>query len=629
MWIITLLAFLLVIFLIGYLCKEDFVSTLPLAGSGLIILLYIMGIIGSMNAIAPVAVCVLVVFVLAFLLMEGTGRRLFLSELKSFYINIPAITVIVGIITIFLLTCSHVATWWDDVNYWATDAKALYYLNGFTGKYGNVAPEFGDYPPAIQIVKWCFAKLCASSYKEGLSFGGYYVMNVVFGLPLLSRLKGKKFSFIPGFIVLVLLPGVVNDVWSHGACADVTMGLVYGSLLIAIFDYKEHNAGYYYTRIALFMSVLVLVKSVGFEWAICGAMLALVVTKIYADTFADLYGKKHWIYTIIAILTGASVQLSWWVYCLLNRRIAKLTSSGAHMAAGGYSIPDNAGHKAGLFAKGFSLCPMHTNHTFALDLSALTMLVILFAVIITLGVLKKISKSEFVTLLIYTVVTAIIGYGLIFISHITIFAGETQYETPEVMAISISRYAAPFTLGMLMLMIYIVLSRFESVKVMALVAVFVLITTDYTATYEAYFGYRDHVTKDLSDRDAMIDDGGREYASVVDGVNKLWGHRVLFFRNDTVIHWVKDTYINHEVAPVPTVYAGINPTTMSGQDIANKIKESHAEYLYMEDVSELEDGISIQELMSSFMTENEQFMYETIYGVATTDGNNIILKKVK
>ena len=74
------------------------------------------------------------------------------------------------ILLVYLLK-DKIALWWDDINYWAVDAKALYYNGGFAGKYGNVAPEFGDYPPGLQLFKW-FVMHLSSDFSEGFVVKG-------------------------------------------------------------------------------------------------------------------------------------------------------------------------------------------------------------------------------------------------------------------------------------------------------------------------------------------------------------------------------------------------------------------------------------------------------------------------
>ena len=46
---------------------------------------------------------------------------------------------LMGIVTIAV--SFKITTWWDDYNFWATDVKSLFYLNGFAAKYENIHPE--------------------------------------------------------------------------------------------------------------------------------------------------------------------------------------------------------------------------------------------------------------------------------------------------------------------------------------------------------------------------------------------------------------------------------------------------------------------------------------------------------
>ena len=622
MWIIVFLSFLIITYLIGYKSGEELTEVLPVTTGGLILLLYILAMFRNMNLIAGIGIAIIIIFAISKIIMGKKGRTVAAKAAKEFFFNPRSIVVMFGIILVAVLTAGHVATWWDDVNYWATDAKALYFLNGFTGKYGNVAPEFGDYPPGIQIMKWCFAKLNSHDYKEGLAFAGYYVMNMIFSLPVLNKLKGKNLLVqIAGMVVVFLIPGVVNDVWSHGACADVTMGIIYGAVLISVFDMDRHSSAFYYGRLLVFLSVLPLTKSVGFEWAAYAAVMIIAAMIVGREKLKENYGDRYWIYSIMAIVTAVSVQLSWWINCLVNRRIAKLTSSGAHMAAGGYNLPDNAQEKASLFMRGFAFCPMHTDRTVMFDLSSLTMVVIVLLVITGLRLIGKLNKKETILLLVYSAVTALIAYGIIFVGHITIFATESQYSTPEVMAISISRYAAPFTVGMLMLLIYMITERINSRWALIGCAVFVLMTTDYIAAYNCLWGYRQTADADVENRNSIIDDNGRIYADTVSGDTRLWGHRVLYFRDASEIHWVKDTYINHEVAPVPTVYTDIRPESMTAEDVAGEIATHHAEYIYVDNVSYQEEDLTGAELFGNLVmdmngqTVGDDFEYCKVYRV--------------
>ena len=78
------------------------------------------------------------------------------AQLRELFFAPSAIAAMVLLTGAVLLTGNKIATWWDDLNFWATDVKALYALDGFAAKYTNAASEFGDYPPGIQLLKWWF-----------------------------------------------------------------------------------------------------------------------------------------------------------------------------------------------------------------------------------------------------------------------------------------------------------------------------------------------------------------------------------------------------------------------------------------------------------------------------------------
>ena len=527
---------------------------------------------------------------------------------------------VIGVVA-FVLLClitailikDHVVKWWDDMNYWATDAKALYYLNGFTGKYGNVAPEFGDYPPGIQIVKWCALKLSPHIYNEGLAFVGYTLMNMIFMLPLMRAVDRMKLPVRIGWmIVIMLIPGIVNDVWSYGACADVTMGIVYGSMLLGIYEIAtKGDQGHEflpYIKVALYGAVTALCKNTGFMWVTFAVVLLIVLSIAY---------KKSAKSTVLTILFIYLVQGSWWANCILNRRIAKLTGALARTATGGgMTMPEDASDKLRYYVLGFLKEPMHTSHTPVLDISAFAMFLILVGVPTVILLTVKVKKGNiFKPLMIYSILTGLAIYIIVLLSHMSIFATETQYGSSEVMAISISRYGAPFTIGTFMLLITIVADWFGSsggismrgtdaagttddtadkgtdnkndrsvIIWIAAIAVFIMLTTDYPAYGYLLGGYRADRDVDLSNRAEMIDLEGQKYIDYLNSLpeeeyDAVKGHRVLFLRDGSRIHWVNDTYINYEVAPIATVYASYDEG-MSEDEVDEIIRTSHASYIY-------------------------------------------------
>ena len=92
--------------------------------------------------------------------------------------------------------------------------KSIFYLDGFADRYENVAPEFGDYPPGTQMLKWWFLHLSPSEFREGLMFAGYYVCNLAFLVPLLERIRKKNvITMTIGAVLLWLFPSMVEAFW--------------------------------------------------------------------------------------------------------------------------------------------------------------------------------------------------------------------------------------------------------------------------------------------------------------------------------------------------------------------------------------------------------------------------------
>ncbi len=644
LWIITLTALFSEIYVLIRKRGIRYYDAIPLSLSGLILSIFTLAFFKAMEFIFIPAIGLLIFNIIRLIREKDTATDDIKARRYEDLIMTGAFIILCVIIS--LLTADHVVKWWDDLNFWATDTKGLYYLNGYTGKYGNVAPEFGDYPPAIQIVKWCLLKLSRNEYREGLAFCGYYIMNAAFLLPLMRFIDIPSFNksrseghiSIPAILsqiiwmpVIMLIPGIVNDVWSFGSCSDVTMGIVYGAMLLAIYDLLDpfdlsgrgrsatvNNR--IYVSIALYGAVTALCKNTGFMWT--GFATILLIISVINLNKRHKDGTNTISISLPKAIGAAAfvwiIQVSWWTFCISHRRIAKLTGALAKTATKkGFSLPGDAAEKLHAYIGGFVSQPMHISNTPMLDFSAMWMFVLLFTimfwVVLTCAVkrttsadkqsIEAISVSPSVILGVYVILTGIFIYITVLMSHMSIFATETQYGTAEVMAISISRYGAPFTIGSFMLAISVLrdlMVRFDitlkgkSGVVTCVIAtgLFIVLSTDYPAYGYMLHGYREEIEADIQARNEMIDPEGQRFIDYIENIKEtaLYGevidHRVLFFRDDSNIHWVKDTYINYEVSPIAVVYTDYN-ADMTEEKMREAIDTIHADYIYR-------DGIGIE-----------------------------------
>ncbi len=617
MLFIVILALLLLSGTVALRYKKNILDVITVFFAALILTLYVLAFFRGMKIVAAIAIIVICLVVANVFLKArrsgGNGFAELLNILKliadPYVIWFILVASIVGI-----ATKDMAFTWWDDINFWSSDAKQLFYLNGFPGKYGNVSPEFGDYPPVTSIAKWLFLQIRGKEYTESLQFLGYFCLNGVFLLPLLGKIKeytdgakaGKvaKWAVSLVFVIAALLiPGVFNGIIYYGTPADVTMAIVYGALLLAIYDSSGHGNFFYFARVALYAGVLLLTKTVGFEWT------------LFALVFYLLMGKRN--KAIWASVFGAGAFFgSWGIFCLINRRVAKLTGASIKMAtSGNYTAPDNTGDKLKFFAEGFVFEPMHSDHNFTVDLSALAAALLIFFFVFILYNMKILGKIETKKIALFTLITGLIAYGIVFLAHISIFQGEDQYLNAFAMGISIARYCAPFTLGSFYLLSGIMFNRLKrksgkSYRIAAtLMLLFIFLTTDYTGVYKYLAGYRATLSDDVAGVSDMVGDEGRKIAGAVSD-ERYFGKRVLIFRDGHDYYWVHNAYINKEASPVPLVYADYLAEADTPQSIMDKIRASHAEYIYVED----ETGGS--EKVFSEIIKNGEYRPGVVYSLA-------------
>ncbi|MDE7285753.1 MAG: hypothetical protein K2N55_02755, partial [Lachnospiraceae bacterium] len=380
MFVIHSVAFLILLLCIAWKYKIQLVESIPVGSALLVLLLYMLSFFRILSFSDFIALAGLAAFAIYVLRLTKKQRRLLKAFAFQEFLSPSALTAFAMTVVVALCVSGKAVSWWDDYNFWATDIKSLFYLDGFAPKYANVAAEFGDYPPGTQMMKWWFAHFSPSGFKEGLMFAGYYFMNLAFLFPLLKGMKKRNiFTMAAGAATLWLFPAVAEVFWCDGCCADLTMAVVYGAFLTAVIDRKSHERFFYYGRQALYLMVLVLCKNTGFIWAAFGLLFDyayhwMMHGKLGAgkqEKKADRYGL--FFVTLLPILT----EVSWLSFCVLNRRVAKLTGTAIQMAMGGMHIPAYQEEMVKAFVEAFLKWPLHRWKTVAVDLSPLALYLLL------------------------------------------------------------------------------------------------------------------------------------------------------------------------------------------------------------------------------------------------------------
>ena len=646
MAVVLLAAFLLIACLLALRFEKQLTAVLPSATCILILTLYVLAFFRRLSWIDYFSTAIVAGVVLRVLFLSGEKKKKLFAQLRELFCAPSAIAALVLLTGAVLLTGNKIATWWDDLNFWATDVKALYALDGFAVKYTNAASEFGDYPPGIQLLKWWFVHFKPDSFSEGLMFAGYYFGVFVFLTPLLGRLdealqndrrRGKQLFWIVVLAVcLAAFPSMTETFYLGGMCADLVMAVIYGVILMSCLEDRavpgadaaavdtaavdaaaSRSRAFSNLRIALYLSVLVLVKSVGFLWA------AFALIFVWFWRLHGAADKKKEIRQLLCITAFPAVSGgSWMLFCLLMKRVAKLTGAAVSMASGSLPIllEGTVQKLLHAYAEAFAARALHRDGCSGIGVSALALFVIFLIGIAWLYRRKLLTKTERNFLFVYVPLTGIVFYGINLVSHLTIFATETQYLEATGMIASIERYSAPFTVGTLYLLFGIFLERsprlWGKISPYAVLAAAVLLCANWSAVYDGMIGYRQRLDDDLQARSNMITEASEEFLEKMSKQDVGSGMRVLYLKNaQDAAQWVRNTYISFEASPVSVLFGGIGEDTTSGQ-VWELVQASHAGYLYADETDE-----ALKELFTPY---TEEFAWKTLYRIQMNDGTLIL-----
>lgn len=618
MAIINIIAFFICLFMLSYFWKESLVETAPVLVCMLSLTLYVLAFCHRLNCIDGIGILVIVLFGFWLMSRKREQRAAFGKACLENMTQSSFITAVLLLAVVIFCTSQKAVSWWDDINFWATDVKSLYYLNGFAEKYGNVAPEFGDYPPGGQLIKWWFLHFEPHRFREGLAFAGYYFMNLVFMLPLLKKVRGRNILIMAGMAAsLWLLPGIAEVYGYDGFCADLTMACIYGGFLFAVIDREGKKDSFYYGRLMLYLSVLVLVKSVGFVWALFG----LIFFAVY-QSGQSRSGIANWLRLLAVCAAPVLTGGSWMLFCLLMRRVTKTTATAiTYMTTDEYGISGYTGDFAKAFLEAFVALPLHKSKTPVLDLTPLSFYLCICLLVIFFYRKNMMPKKQGKLVLWFSIVSGALFYGIIFIAHITIFATETQYLEASGMISSIERYGAPFTIGTLLFLAHIWMncgrSLFDRAKWPFLqkygscicLILFVALTAEWQTGYHGLIGYREEVQELLAKRAEMIDGDAALFLEKIETLGTEHSTRVCYVQRDDEPRWVRNSYTNLEASPISVVYKVVNLDDAVTDWMVQEIRDSHAEYLYVE-----KTDADVAKVFN-ILTESGTFSCEVLYRI--------------
>ncbi|MDE5933164.1 MAG: hypothetical protein K2H40_11905, partial [Lachnospiraceae bacterium] len=234
----------------------------------------------------------------------------------------------------------------------------------------------------------------------------------------------------------------------------------------------------------------------------------------------------------------------------------------------------------------------------------------------------------------FSVVSGALFYGIIFIAHITIFATETQYLEASGMISSIERYGAPFTIGTLLFLAQIWMDCGDGLFTRAkwsfvqkygaciCLILFVALTAEWQTGYHGLIGYRKEVQEQLAERADMIDEDAAVFLEKIKLLGTEHSTRICYVERDDEPRWVRNSYTSMEASPISVVYKAVNLDDAVPDWMAQEIRDSHAEYLYVE-----KTDADVAKVFN-IMTDSGAFFCEVLYRIED-DGSQMRLVQVQ
>lgn len=581
MFLVNILSLILLILIISRKYGISAVCAWPAGVCIMVLFMYVLAFVRGLWAIDFISVAFIIGFIISLFAQKNSSYKEELIIYRKLIFNVQFIASLIFFTVLAFLVMDKKVTWWDDYNFWAADAKSIFGLNGFSSKYANVAPEFGDYPPGTQMFKWWFNHLSPGEFNEGLMFSGYYFMLFSFLMPFLSfaRNSRKLLNILCtafSCVMILLFPATVEAFWCDGCCADTIMAVIFGSFIIGVIitskesDNNTKNTGgfvrFHEVNQYLLLAVLSLSKNTAFLWLFLAVLFYMVIHIFVAKDFR--------IKAFLKLVASPVLALgSWYGFCLIMRRVAKLTGSAVSMVTGTTSLPEYQGELTRVYVNAFLKYPLHRYENGIINLSPLSLLILFIVAVTVLCLFKKVSKKEGVVLGIYIIIAGAAFYIFDLVCHLTIFANETQYLEEFAMVSSMERYGAPFTIGIMMLLIYLSLKNAKKWVSVVVISLFIMLTTDYESTYRTVNGYRKTIDETMNTRSEIIDEKGWNFLKEIEGKKN---ERILYVRDVNDISWVRNTYMAFEASPVSLVFRNMDLEVTDMSEIEAAMKELHA-----------------------------------------------------
>ena len=131
-WLVAL-ALLLLSARIAHVYRENILDSITVSFAGLLMVLYLLAFFDGLKGIGVISILVVVYIFVRMVMDARADKSSFAKEISESGRLLADPGVIFAVIcsaVVGVLTRQQVFTWWDDINFWSSDARQMFFMNG-------------------------------------------------------------------------------------------------------------------------------------------------------------------------------------------------------------------------------------------------------------------------------------------------------------------------------------------------------------------------------------------------------------------------------------------------------------------------------------------------------------------
>ena len=256
--------------------KRRFEETIALTTGGMILFMYVLGIIGLLKvSVYLILGATAALLILSFIKILKSKQ--FLKSLAPFFT--PA-ALAFFLFFLFLLYAHYerLLHEYDEFTHWGDVVKAMAWIDDFSTSPLSHS-YFQNYVPGMAIFQYLFEKLAmifpGGIFVDWRLYFAYHLLTVIFLLPFFTVRKWRW--FLPAFLLILfmaLTPVFFDPESLSSIYVDGFLGLLAGAGFATLFLKK--SSGWKTAHILVICALLVLVKDVGLLFAVTLALAFLI-----------------------------------------------------------------------------------------------------------------------------------------------------------------------------------------------------------------------------------------------------------------------------------------------------------------------------------------------------------------